>query len=360
MIGSPPRTRVVLCGPLGLEIDGRDVASALPGGQAGCSRAYLLARPERAADRDALVELLWPRRAPNDPGAALRPLLSRLRRALAPATLEGRERLRLALPEPVWIDVEAAARAVDDARAAATRRPLGGRRASMPRPRSSSCVPGLLPAQDGDWLQAARWEHEELLLEALEAAARSGVALGRTGARRRRAREPRADRPLAVPRDRLSLPDGGAGRARQRRRGLARLRAAARAPARRARRRAGRGRAGAAPAAALRRGAPSRTPPGRHPLARDAAARSRSLRAAVRRPLGRAGDASEARALQPGAGRPSGARRRRGRLGQEPPGARVRARGGRQRRAGPPRRVRRHGARAVRAVRGGARPPRYG
>jgi len=116
---SGPRTRVVLCGPLGLEIDGRDVASALPGGQAGLLVCFLLASPERAADRDALVELLWPRRAPKDPGAALRPVLSRVRRALAPATLEGRERLQLSLPEPVWVDVEAAAHAVEEARAAA-------------------------------------------------------------------------------------------------------------------------------------------------------------------------------------------------------------------------------------------------
>jgi len=170
-----------LCGLLGLEIDGRDVASTLAGGQAGLLVCYLLASRERAADRDELVDLLWPRRAPKDPGAALRPLLSRLRRALAPATLEGRERLRLILPEPVWIDVEAAARAVEDARAA-----VQEARWSVARGRAEAAVellrPGLLPAQDGEWLQAARWEHEELMLEALESVAQSGLALGRPGA----------------------------------------------------------------------------------------------------------------------------------------------------------------------------------
>ena len=113
------RTRVVLCGPLRLEIDGRDVAANLPGGQTGLLACYLLASPGRAADRDELVAVLWPEAAPRDPGGALRPLLSRLRRALAPATLEGRERLRLELPDPVWVDVEAAAHAVAEARAAA-------------------------------------------------------------------------------------------------------------------------------------------------------------------------------------------------------------------------------------------------
>ena len=178
---SGPRTRVVLCGPLGLEIDGRDVASALPGGQAGLLVCFLLASPERAADRDALVELLWPRQAPKDPGAALRPVLSRVRRALAPATLEGRERLQLTLPEPVWVDAEAAAHAVEEARAAAhdSRWAAAREQAELA---AAILRPGLLPAQDGDWLQAARWEHEEHLLEALEIAARGGVALGRTGA----------------------------------------------------------------------------------------------------------------------------------------------------------------------------------
>ncbi|HZB74829.1 MAG TPA: AAA family ATPase [Solirubrobacteraceae bacterium] len=81
----------------------------------------------------------------------------------------------------MWVDVEAAAQAVEAARAAGLQA-----RWSVAREHAEAAVellrPGLLPAQDGEWLQAARWEHEELLLEALESAARSGVALGATGA----------------------------------------------------------------------------------------------------------------------------------------------------------------------------------
>ena len=175
-----PRTTVRLCGPLRLEIDGRDVAAALPGGQAGTLLSYLLAGRERAADRDELVDLLWPERPPRDPGAALRPLLSRLRRALAPATLEGRERLRLALPEPVSIDLDEAARAIAAARAAAQ-----DARWSEVREQSETVLgllgPGLLPGQEGDWLEARRRELAELELEALEWVARSGLELGGTG-----------------------------------------------------------------------------------------------------------------------------------------------------------------------------------
>ena len=114
------RTRVVLCGALRVEIDGRDITAQLPGGQPGAAR-LLPAGAARAAPPTATSSsrCSGPSAAPKAPGAALRPVLSRLRRALAPATLEGRERLVLALPEPVWFDPEAAAQALADARAAA-------------------------------------------------------------------------------------------------------------------------------------------------------------------------------------------------------------------------------------------------
>src|SRR5918994_7846589 len=76
------RTRGRLCGPLGLKIDGLDVASGLPGGQATALLSYLLASPDRAADRDELIAALWPESPPRDPQGALRPILSRLRRAV--------------------------------------------------------------------------------------------------------------------------------------------------------------------------------------------------------------------------------------------------------------------------------------
>ena len=76
----------------------------------------------------------------------------------------------------------------------------------------------------------------------------------------------------------------------------------------------------------------------------------------VRRPLGRAGTAPHAHAERRGRGQPRGAAGRRARLGQEPPGARVRRRGGGGRRARALRRLRRRGAHALRAVRRGARP----
>ena len=169
-------TRIRLCGPLRFEINGRDVTAELPDGQPTSVLCYLLASPDRAADRDELIAVLWPERPPREPSAALRPILSRLRRVLAPAALEGRERLRLLLPDPVWLDLDEATGRLDKARAAGRRRLW-----EVVREHSLAALDllqlGLLPGLDGDWLEARRREVEDLLLEALEWQARAGLAL---------------------------------------------------------------------------------------------------------------------------------------------------------------------------------------
>ena len=183
-----PRTRARLCGGPALEIDGQRIAA--PGGQAGSLLAFLLASPERAAERGELIEILWPGRAPRDPQAALRPILSRLRRALGPAELEGRDRLRLLLPAPVWTDVGAATDALAAARSAAR-----GEQWAPARAHADAALrllrPGLLPGLADDWVTGPRLEAEELELEALEWIARASLALGgpELGAAERAGRE---------------------------------------------------------------------------------------------------------------------------------------------------------------------------
>jgi DNA-binding SARP family transcriptional activator/tetratricopeptide (TPR) repeat protein len=172
-----PRARIRLCGALGLEVDGRELDDKVPGGQAGALLAYLLSSDGLSARRDELIEAILPGRAPQDAQAALRPLLSRLRRAIAPAGIEGRERLRVVLPAPVWVDVDEATQALRAARAAAKE----GRWTEV-RARSEAALAlvalGFLPAQTGDWVEDRRRAVEDLQLEALEWLARSGIALG--------------------------------------------------------------------------------------------------------------------------------------------------------------------------------------
>ena len=67
-------------------------------------------------------------------------MLSRLRRAVEPAVLEGRDTLRLTFGEPVWVDVEAIARA------GPRRRPGAAREAA------ALAAAGLLPDLDAPWL----------------------------------------------------------------------------------------------------------------------------------------------------------------------------------------------------------------
>ena len=178
------RTRVRLCGPLMVEIDGRDTMAAVPAGQARSLLAYLLTRPDRCAERAALIEVVWPSEVPKDPQAHLRVILTRLRRALAPATLEGRPQLRLALPEPVWVDVAAATQAIEAARSDASERGVG--RSARACPGGAGAAAAGPPARPGGRLGAGRAPRAR--------SARAGGArvdrprragAGRRGARRR-------------------------------------------------------------------------------------------------------------------------------------------------------------------------------
>lgn len=80
--------------------------------------AFLVLRRHTPVTRDASVEAIWGGHGLPPSDGALAPVLSRLRRAVAPAKLEGRDSLLLALPAPVWVDVEAAHTALDRARGA--------------------------------------------------------------------------------------------------------------------------------------------------------------------------------------------------------------------------------------------------
>jgi adenylate cyclase len=174
-----PRTRVRLLGSLELVLEGRSVAGQLHGRQARLVASYLVTHRERPVDRGELIAMLWPEGAPRDPQAQLRPILSGLRRALGTGALEGREQVRLSLPEPVWVDAEAAAAAVTAARAAAGEGDWRGAR-EQAKAALDLLEAGFLPGEDAEWIEAHRRELEETRLEALEWAARSALAIGGT------------------------------------------------------------------------------------------------------------------------------------------------------------------------------------
>ncbi len=102
-------TRVGLCGGLEVDLGGERVEDRLPGRQGRLLFAFLVLSRDRPVPRDALIDLLWPEGAPPSADTALSALLSRLRKGLGPDVIDGRSEVRLALPEPVHVDVEQAA-----------------------------------------------------------------------------------------------------------------------------------------------------------------------------------------------------------------------------------------------------------
>ncbi len=173
------RTRIQLCGRLSVEIDGQQLAGALRGRQVPLVLAYLALNRSREVGRDELGDALWPNDAPQSQDGSLRTLLSRLRSALGAEMLGGREQLRLALPEPVWVDVEAAIAGIERARDALALRDARSAWALAQVPLNISGR-GLLPGAQADWLEPRRRELSDLRLQALELIGRAGLMLGGT------------------------------------------------------------------------------------------------------------------------------------------------------------------------------------
>jgi DNA-binding SARP family transcriptional activator len=170
-------TRVQLCGRLSVELGGDERTSALRGKQVPLLFAYLVFNRHRPVGREELIGALWPDQAPRSQDAALRTLLSRLRSAMGATVLAGRDELVLELPEPVWVDVEAAAAHVESALEAIRRRDARQAWALAQVPLNIAGR-GLLPGAQATWLESRRRELDDLRLQALEIIGRAGMGLG--------------------------------------------------------------------------------------------------------------------------------------------------------------------------------------
>jgi DNA-binding SARP family transcriptional activator len=170
-------TFIRLCGALEVTLDGRRVESALAGHQVRLLAAYLILNRDRAVSRDELTAVVWEERAPADPPAALRSLLSRVRGALGEDVLTGRHELRLVLPEGTFVDVERARANVVRARAAAA---CDDHATAVACSGAAAAALGesLLPGHDAAWLEDVRAELAALRVGALRCLAESGLAIG--------------------------------------------------------------------------------------------------------------------------------------------------------------------------------------
>jgi DNA-binding SARP family transcriptional activator len=167
---SPMSVEVHLCGRLQMWWDGERLDGELAGPQVQLLFAYLTLHRDRPVRRDELIEALWAAAPPSDGDALLRPLLSRLRRALGPDRLERRAALAVGFPVDTWVDFEAVRADVRRAREqhVASDVVAGSRAAASA---IGTADAGLLPGLDAAWLEPFRSELEDLRCEALEAAA---------------------------------------------------------------------------------------------------------------------------------------------------------------------------------------------
>ena len=162
-----------------MEIAGLQLSDRLRGRQVPMLLAYLVLNRSRHVGRDELIGALWPDQPPVSQDAALRTLLSRLRSSLGAEVVSGREEVILALPEPVWIDVEAAA--AEMARASEALEQGDARRAwALAQVPLNIASRGLLPGAQATWLEPPRRELEDVHLSALEVIGRAGLVMGGT------------------------------------------------------------------------------------------------------------------------------------------------------------------------------------
>jgi SARP family transcriptional regulator, regulator of embCAB operon len=139
--------------------------------------AYLVLNRGRAVGRDELIAAIWPDAPPADPPAALRTQLSRLRSALGPETLAGRDAVELRLPDGAWIDLEAAEHAIGAAESALR---AGDWRDAWAHGHIALNISGrpFLAGFDASWVEGVRRDLEELHLRSREVIARAGIGLG--------------------------------------------------------------------------------------------------------------------------------------------------------------------------------------
>jgi DNA-binding SARP family transcriptional activator len=170
-------TRIQLCGRLKADVDGRHVTPALRGRQGRVLLAFLVINRGRAVSRDELITAIWPDTPPIDPSASLRTQLSHLRSALGAKALAGRDTVELRLPDNIWIDFEAAERAI---RVADSALKAGDWRDAWIHAHIALNIASrpFLAGFEAPWVEDVRNELGELDLRSREVIARAGIGLG--------------------------------------------------------------------------------------------------------------------------------------------------------------------------------------
>lgn len=170
--------RIQICGPIVVETNGARLEKDLPGRQGRLLFALLVLNRHRLLPRSEIVAALWPNGGPDAADAALSALLSRLRRALGSAHLEGRGTVRLIL-DNAWVDIEAAEEAIHRAESAVTLQDWP-HAWSAAQGAMFTARRGFLPGEEAEWIDEVRRRLETMHIRALEAYAAAGLGVGQT------------------------------------------------------------------------------------------------------------------------------------------------------------------------------------
>ena len=169
-------TRVVLLGRLSIDrAGGANPSASLPGGRAELVFAYLAAEHRRTVSRDELADALWPERLPDTWAAALRSVMSDVRRFLEDSRLDPGETLitgrsggyRLRLPDDVVVDLDEARAQLAEARECLSAGDAGRAAASARQAADLSALP-FLPQHEGAWVDGVRDELRAIHARSLE------------------------------------------------------------------------------------------------------------------------------------------------------------------------------------------------
>jgi SARP family transcriptional regulator, regulator of embCAB operon len=164
--------RIYLTGALALEHGEHLIRERnFPGRQGRAVFAFLALRRHRAVHREELMNAVWPGEAGAQGDSGLDPILSKLRAlfraaGLADAAMRaGAGTVELQLPSSTWIDVEAAANALDEAEGALRRN--DGAAWSLANIAATISARSFLPELEAPWIEARRNTLRAMQLRAL-------------------------------------------------------------------------------------------------------------------------------------------------------------------------------------------------
>lgn len=170
-------TRIQLCGPLVVRIEGRRVDDAFAAAQARLLLGYLVLHRDAPKARDELAWAVWGEQPPAAVGAALSALPSKPPHGHRTRARHRSDAATARAPRRRLVDVEAAAHAVHQADAALLRGAPEGAAGPCEVAMSIAERPFLMGV-DAPWVAEQRHRLEQLLTRALGLAVRYGLSMG--------------------------------------------------------------------------------------------------------------------------------------------------------------------------------------